>query len=182
MLPLPEGDQLAREAGRREGRPAGPGGDRRVLFVGWSVYQTQANTNGNAANAAEAKRFAAEVQDCQERLITAIVESRKVTAINERISADNDRLSKEERTLLADLAKAQSEWLGQLIAPTDPRIAALDPNDAAREEYSFSVSRVFFKTAGDINRRIEAIHSEQEANERDRPTSRPALPDPKCGE
>ncbi|QBP30246.1 hypothetical protein KDW77_gp32 [Mycobacterium phage Pinnie] len=178
--PLPDGRRRSRLAALRI--------DRRwligfiaVTFLSWSVYTTNENDQANERNAADAAAFALRVQDCQKQLIEAINASRAVTAANEKLSADNDRLSKEERRLLAELGKAQSEWLGQLIAPTDPRIAALDPNDPVREEYGFAVSRTFFAKAGDINRRIDAIHDEQAANDAARPKTRPALPEPNCG-
>lgn len=179
--PLPDG--------RKRSKWRVPATDRRwligmiaVAFLSWSVYTTNENDQANERNASEAAAFAARVQDCQKQLIEAINASRAVTAANEKISADNDRLSQNERRLLAELAKAQSEWLGQLIAPSDPRIAAMDPNDPAREEYGFAVSRTFFAKAGDINRQIDGIHRQQAENDAARSTSRPALPEPDCGE
>lgn len=179
--PLPDGRRRSRLAALRI--------DRRwligmlaVSFLSWSVYTTNENDQANERNAADAAAFASRVQDCQRQLIAAINASRAVTAENERISTENDRLSREERTLLADLARFQSEWLGELIQPKDPRIAQLDPNDPVREEYAFAVSRTFFDRAAGINTRIDGIHRTQTANEAARPVGRPALPDPDCGQ
>lgn len=108
----------------------------------------------------------------------AITDSRKVTATNERISAENDELSKE---LLADLARYQSEWLGRILDPP-AEVKALERGSPVRERYNLDVTRGFFNRAGEINRRIDTIHAEQDRNERDRPTSRPALPDPSCAD
>lgn len=141
-----------------------------LLFVGWSVYQTQANTTGNAQNAAEAKAFAGRVQDCQARLIEAIIEGRRLTT-------ENDRLSREERGKLADLARYQAEWIGRLLDPP-PEVKKLPTSDPVRERYGLDVTRGFFNRAAEVNQRIEQIHREQNQNDRERP----ALPDPSCGE
>jgi hypothetical protein len=141
-----------------------------ILFLGWSVYQTQANTNGLAHSAEDAHAFADRVQDCQQQLIEAI-------ALSRELSADNDRLSLEERSLLADVARLQATWIGQLIDPPGD-LKNLDPNAPARQTYGIAVSRDFFTKAGHINDRIEAIHDERNRNDR----SRPPLPAPNCGD
>lgn len=46
--------------------------------------------------------------------------------------------------------------------------------------WSVIATRGFFNRAGEVNRQIDAIHNEPDQNERDRPKSRPALPDPSC--
>lgn len=140
-----------------------------VLFLSWSVYQTQANTNGNAQNAAEAKAFAARVQACNAQLIASI-------NANKDVSADNDRLSREERQLLSDGQRFSNEWIGQLINPP-PEVAHLDYSDPVRQRYGIDVSRAFFDRIGRLNNRIEAVHTEQDKNERERPP----LPKPDCG-
>lgn len=151
-----------------------------VTFLGWSVITTSENAEANDRNAAEAKAFAERTQRCQSLLIEAIVESRKVTAEIDRISVDNDRLSREERQLLADLARYQTEWVGRLVNPPD-RIKLLDPVNPVRQQYSLDVTRGFFNRAGEVNRRIEQIHREQDANLASQPAERPDLPDPECG-
>ena len=143
-----------------------------VAFLGWSVITT-------SQNATDVTNLSKRTADCQARLIVAITDSRKVTAENERISADNDRLSKEERQLLADLARYQSEWLGRILDPPAD-VKALERGSPIRERYNLDVTRGFFNRAGEINRRIDSIHRERAATERDRPTNRPALPDPSC--
>ena len=143
-----------------------------VVFLVWSVAQTQANADEN-------KALSARTQACQARLVTAITESRKVTAENERISFEDDKLSQEERALLADLARYQSDWLGRIFDPP-PDVDMLDRDDPVRERYVLDVTRGFFNRAAEVNRRIDGIHIEQRDNERARPTSRPALPDPNC--
>ncbi|AHJ86581.1 hypothetical protein Jolie2_31 [Mycobacterium phage Jolie2] len=143
-----------------------------VMFLGWSVVTT-------SQNASDVKTLSERTRDCQTRLIEAIGDSRKVTAENERITAENDRLSKEERALLADLARYQSDWLGRILDPPD-EVDRLDRGDPVRARYVIDVTRGFFNRAGEINERIEAIHAEQDRNDRDRPKVRPALPDPQC--
>ena len=143
-----------------------------VVFLVWSVVQTQANADEN-------KALSARAQACQARLITAITDSRKVMALNEQISFDDDRLLREERALLADLARYQAEWLGRILDPPAD-VAAADRSDPVRERYVLDVTRGFFNRAAEVNRRIDGIHIEQRDNERARPTSRPALPDPNC--
>lgn len=145
-----------------------------VVFLVWSVVQTQANADEN-------KALSARTQACQARLITAITDSRKVTATNERISAENDELPKEVRELLADLARYQSEWLGRILDPP-AEVKVLERGSPVRERYNLDVTRGFFNRAGEIIRRIDTIRAEQDQNERDRPTSRPALPDPSCAD
>lgn len=152
-----------------------------VAFLGWSVLQTNANANGNERIASEAAATSQRTNDCFGRLIEAIVDSRKVTAANDRISADNDRLPREERALLADLARYQAEWLGRILDPP-PEVDKLDRADPVRERYVLDVTRGFFNRAGEVNRRIDGIHVEQIENERARPAGRPALPDPQCAD
>ncbi|AYD84239.1 membrane protein [Mycobacterium phage Sizemore] len=140
-----------------------------ALFLVWSVVQTQENANENARIAAEAKSFAAAVQQCQSDLIASIMGSRSVTT-------ENDLLSVEERALLAEGQRLGHEWLGSLVAPP-PDIDRLGPSDPARSRYFIERTRVYFDQLADLNRRIEAIHDEQFSNQR----TRPALPDPDCG-
>ena len=151
-----------------------------VAFLGWSVLQTNANANENERIAGEAAATSQRTNDCFGRLIEAIVDSRKVTAANDRIGADSDRLSKEERQLLVDLARYQSEWLGRILDPP-AEVKALEPGSPVRERYNLDVTRGFFNRAGEANRRVEAIHREQDANLASQPEERPALPDPECG-
>lgn len=152
-----------------------------VAFLGWSVFTTSENASNNQRNAADAAAFAERVQKCQADLIAAINQSRQVTADNEKLSADNDRLSQEERGLLADGQRYLVEWIGKLIDPQDPAIKNRDQDDPVRRQYSVDVTRGFFNRAGDINKRILAIHDEQKANDAARPAARAPLPDPDCG-
>ena len=145
-----------------------------IAFLGWSVITT-------SENASDVSNLSRRVADCQARLIVAITDSRKVTAENEKISADNDRLSQEERQLLADLARYQAEWLGRILDPP-AEVKALERGSPVRERYNLDVTRGFFNRAAEVNRRIDAIHVEQDQNKRDRPKSRPVLPDPSCAD
>lgn len=136
----------------------------------WSVYQTQANANENARIAAETRVFAIAVKQCQEQLIGAIIGSREITT-------DNDRLSVMERDLLAETQRIGGEWVGGLLSPPAD-IARLDVNDPVRVQYNTGVTRWYFQRLGELNRAIDAVQDEQAANAQ----SRPALPDPDCGE
>lgn len=60
------------------------------------------------------------------------------TSENEKISADNDRLSQEERQLLADLARYQAEWLGRILDPP-AEVKALERGSPVRERYNLDV-------------------------------------------
>ncbi len=179
--PLPDGRRRSRLAALRI--------DRRwligmlaVSFLSWSVYTTNENDQANERNAEQAAAFAARVQDCQRQLVEAINASRAVTAENERISAENDRLPREERTLLADGQRRLVEWIGDLLNPQDPNVRNRTTADPVRQQYNLDRTRQFFDAAGALNDRIVKIHETQDQNERDRPKSRPALPDPNCGE
>lgn len=152
-----------------------------VAFLFWSVITTQGNTDDNRENAREATAFAGRVQQCQAQLITAIIDSRKVTAQIERLAADDDRLSQEERKLLADGQVLLVEWVGKLLDPQDPRVKDLSPENPVRQQYNVDVTRGFFIRAGEINKRIVAIHEEQACNDAARPAARPELPEPDCG-
>jgi hypothetical protein len=153
-----------------------------IAFLGWSVITTSDNAADNKRNAEQAAAFAERVKNCQSQLIAAINASRQVTAENEKISSDNDRLSREERSLLADGQRALVEWVGNLVNPSDPNVRNLDVNDPVRQQYGIDVSRAFFERAGRLNERIVAIHDEQDRNDAARPAARPPLPDPDCGE
>ncbi|QFG10112.1 hypothetical protein PBI_LEMURIA_32 [Mycobacterium phage Lemuria] len=128
-----------------------------VAFLGWSVITTSANAEENARLSAEAAAFAERVQRCQAELIVAISGSRRVTA-------DNDRLSVEERRLLADGQRVVMEFAGQLLDPATP------------EEQRERVRRLFERLSGN-QALIDAKEAEQAQNERERP----ALPEPFCG-
>lgn len=135
-----------------------------VAFLGWSVITTSANAEENKALAeenarlsAEAAAFAERAQRCQAELIVAISGSRRVTA-------DNDRLSVEERRLLADGQRVVMEFAGQLLDPATP------------EEQRERVRRLFERLSGN-QALIDAKEAEQAQNERERP----ALPEPFCG-
>lgn len=127
-----------------------------VAFLGWSVITTSANAEENARLSAEAAAFAERVQRCQAELIVAISGSRRVTA-------DNDRLSVEERRLLADGQRVVMEFAGQLLDPATP-------------EQRERVRRLFERLSGN-QALIDAKEAEQAQNERERP----ALPEPFCG-
>ncbi|QFG06035.1 hypothetical protein KDW75_gp33 [Mycobacterium phage Mercurio] len=135
-----------------------------VAFLGWSVITTSANAEENKALAeenarlsAEAAAFAERVQRCQAALITAIQGSRDVTT-------QNDRLSIEERRLLADGQRVVMEFAGQLLDPVPP--------DEQRERV-----RLLFERLAGNQALIDAKEREQAQNERDRPP----LPAPSCG-
>jgi hypothetical protein len=80
------------------------------------------------------------------------------TARRSQIGAENDRLSLDQRELLADAIRlvAQSErdgaeWLTLIIHPTDPAVAELDINDPVRQRWSVNVTIKHFTDADRIN-------------------------------
>lgn len=139
-----------------------------ILTVGWSLFQAQRNADENIRSAQEQSEFARSVRDCQVQLIEAITGSRAITA-------DNDRLSRAERELLADNQRYQAEWLARLLAPP-PAIEALPIGDPGRDRYAMDITREYLALVGESNRRIAAIHEEQTGNS----NARPALPEPDC--
>lgn len=180
--PLPDGRHRSKwEAIAVDPRYAA--GAMGVVFLVWSVVQTQANADRTESIASEAAATSQRTNECFGRLIEAIVDSRRVTAQIDQISTANDRLSQEERALLADLLRYQAEWLGRILDPP-AEVDRLERDDPVREHYVLDVTRGFFNRAGEVNKRIDRIHVEQAENDRARPTPRPAprpaLPDPDC--
>lgn len=135
-----------------------------VAFLGWSIttQSRQADevrqlAQENVRISLEAKAFADRVQKCNAALIAAVQGSRAVTS-------DNDRLSAEERRLLADGQRLTVNFAGQLleeVSPTEQRTRI----------------RQFFQRLVANQALIDAKEREQTENE----ARRPALPDPDCG-
>ena len=91
-----------------------------VIFLCWSVFTTQENSDSNARNAADARAFAAEVKACQRVLIVAIRDGRVVTA-------QYNNQSEAQRSALAQLIRTL------MMPPLE--IARLDGSDPVRQQW-----------------------------------------------
>jgi hypothetical protein len=92
----------------------------------------------------------------------------KVTLVKRSaITAENDRLSIEQRELLADNQRAEAEWINSLLRP--PRkIDELAPGDPVREAWAVAISEDYFDHADKVNAWIKAISDEQRRNDEER--------------
>ena len=126
-----------------------------LVFVGWSVFTTQANSNEQQRLANEATAFAAKVQECQQQLIGAINGSRAITT-------DNDEIDSRIRG-------AQQRWLAALVAPPPP-LDKMPTNAPERQAYGLTVTINYQKE-------VDNLEAERRANA----ASRPELPPPDCG-
>jgi len=109
---------------------------------------------------------------CQADLIASIKRGRE-------IGNQNDKLSIEQRELLAKIADALGEWVQRLIV-LPPELADLPRTDPRVEQYGLDVSRVFFDRTAKYRERSAEIIAEQNrlADER----AKNELPDPRCGQ
>ncbi|QEA10798.1 hypothetical protein [Mycobacterium phage Weirdo19] len=154
----------ARYQDRRAPLPGGPrriGGLNRVWVVGAVAFAVF------AYSVVETQRLA----DCQ-------AEFGKVLAQRSAITTENDRLSREQRDLLADFAEQEALWLADLLNPPG-ELADLDNSHPAYRSYERARTRQFIETTASVRERIEAISAEQAANVEERASN--PIPDPTCG-
>lgn len=135
-----------------------------AAFLGWSIItqsrqadEVKELAQQNVRIAEEAKAFAERTQRCNAALIAAVNGSRAVTS-------DNDRLSREERRLLAEGQRLTVDFAGQLL------------EEVSRAEQRARI-REFFRQLVTNQALIDATEQEQIENE----AKRPPLPEPDCG-
>ncbi len=113
-----------------------------------------------------------------QRLADCQAEFGRVVAERSAITTENDRLSREQRDLLATFAEQESLWLADLLDPP-PHIDGLPADNPLRQGYTVDRTRLFFDTAAGIRARIAAISRAQEDHAQQR--ARNPIPDPTCG-
>lgn len=77
-----------------------------------------------------------------------------------KISEENDRLSREHRTLLTQHNDATVDWINKLVYPP-PDIARLPQSATARQEYGLSLTRTYFSHIQELTRNMNAIEDQQ---------------------
>lgn len=139
------------------------GGLIAVLCVGYVLFQSQ-QTHDQTVALSQATRA------CQADLIRSIERGRS-------ISAENDKLSVEQRDLLALLDEAGGIWINRLINPPEA-IAKLEPDDPRRQAWGIDVTRVYYERATKLRERVNQIRVEQFRLAEER--LRNELPPPNC--
>lgn len=94
------------------------------------------------------------------------------------ISTENDRLSIEQRELLAEVDTAEAGWINQLINPPSD-IAALELDDPRRQAWNIDVTRVYVERTQQLNEQVSRIATRQRELDRERADN--PLPTPTCG-
>lgn len=118
------------------------------------------------------RQLADSVASCQREFNAAL-------AARAAISAENDKLSRQQRGLLADSDVAESTWIDRLIN-LPPEIKNLPQDDPRVQTYGQTVTRIYFQRSGQINAQIQAINERQEQLDKDRADH--PLPEPTCGQ
>lgn len=77
------------------------------------------------------------------------------------INAQNDDLSIRMRALFLERNEAETQWLNRVVAPDNPEIAALDPQDPRRKDWVTDATIVYNERADRINAQIRAISEQQ---------------------
>lgn len=112
-----------------------------------------------------------EMRRCQVEFQTALVARSKITA-------ENDRLSREQRDLLAESDQAEALWISRIVDLPDD-IAELPAGDERVTEYGRTVTRVYRERIDKINARVQEISDRQVQLEKERAAN--PLPEPSCG-
>ncbi|UJQ86542.1 membrane protein [Mycobacterium phage PenguinLover67] len=117
------------------------------------------------------KSLAQNVANCQREFNEALRERAE-------ISNQNDKLSIEQRDLLAKSLDAGSEWVNQLII-LPPDLADLPRTSPRVEQYGIDVTRAYYDRIGRYRERINEISAEQQRLADQRAAN--PLPEPNCG-
>ncbi|QHB37456.1 membrane protein [Mycobacterium phage Aikoy] len=118
-----------------------------------------------------AAKTAEEVQACQREFNATL-------GYRSRISEENDALSIEQRQLLADKDRAETEmWMTVLDPPAG--ISDLASDHPARQAWAIQVVQDYTARAKRIDERIDAIRLRQERLQADRAAN--PLPEATCG-
>jgi hypothetical protein len=108
---------------------------------------------------------------CQIEFNAALVARSKITT-------ENDRLSREQRDLLAENAEAQATWVTRIVE-LPPEIRDLPDGDPRLTQYGRTVTRIWAQRTAQINERIRQIAVRQ--LELDKQRADNPLPEPSCG-
>lgn len=134
------------------------------VIVGYILFQVDQTEQSY-------RTLARNVAACQEEFNEALIK-------RAGIAAQNDRISIDQRELLARVDTAEAEWVGQLINPP-PDIAELALDDPARDAWNITVTRVYVERIDRLNSQVADLAAQQrvlDAQRRDNP-----LPEPTCG-
>ncbi|AXN53290.1 membrane protein [Mycobacterium phage Thonko] len=103
------------------------------------------------------------------------------TSLNKRaeITQENDRLSREQRDLFAELERLQAVWIGRLIN-LPPELIDLPQADVRVQDYGRTVTRIYQERAETLRGKVDAISKRQAELERERAAN--PLPPPSCGQ
>lgn len=133
--------------------------------VGWVLLQVNSTEN-------HYRQLATNVATCQREFNTAL----KARAA---ISTENDRLSREQRNLLAEFTVAESTWIDRIIN-LPPEIKDLERDDPRVQDYGQTVTRIYYERSARINAQISMIAARQVKLDQDRADH--PLPEPTCGQ
>ena len=117
------------------------------------------------------RELGTEMRRCQIEFNAALV-------ARSRITTENDRLSREQRDLLAESVEANALWISRII-DLPPDIAALPEGDPRVTQYGRTVTRIYRERIDRINERIAEISARQVQLAKDRADN--PLPEPTCG-
>ena len=117
------------------------------------------------------RRLANDMATCQREFNTAL-------AAQAAVMDEDNKLSRDQRKLLAERSQLESEWIEHLIEPP-PDIAKLSDVDPRRIAWAADVTRIYFSHAAALDKQIDQVSEQQvvmDNERRDHP-----LPDPTCG-
>jgi hypothetical protein len=131
------------------------------LFVGIQSYQTDRDI----------RDLTLETQQCYREFATGIEANRK-------LARENEMLSRQQRTALADTQGALYIWLNKLLNPP-PDIALLPTTDQRRRDYNLTISHEFNQTLSQNSKIIADSRAQELVNDEER--KQHPLPEPTCG-
>lgn len=95
------------------------------------------------------------------------------------ITDENDRLSRQQRTLMLLRDEAESLWIASLVNPPVD-IAMLPTDDLRRQAYGIDITREYSEKSKELTKRIRAIEDRQ--IELDQERKQKPYPTPTCGD
>lgn len=133
-----------------------------ILYTGVQAQVTHDSTVGLAKNVAR-----------------CWAESYQNTKTQIDINAQNDALSRQQLQTQRDYDRDTVNWISRLLEPDDPAIAALQPNDAARQAYSIRISQDYFAQINVLGTRFDDLVAQRA--ELDKQRAQHPLPERTCG-
>ena len=116
-------------------------------------------------------RLVGDMEWCQHEFNSAL-------AAQAAVMDEDNKLSRDQRKLLAERSQLESEWIEHLIEPP-PDIAKLSDIDPRRIAWAADVTRIYFSHAAALDKQIDQVseqHVIMDTERRNHP-----LPDPTCG-